>query len=118
MENLVLVSNYSDNSQPSVEIYSDKQKGAGYHRFNDGVHTAIIEINNFVGSIKLQGTLSLYPGDDDWFDIVYDSSSHDLENLNTSGVVVANATFLGKFLWVRAAYKLAQGTITNIRFKY
>jgi hypothetical protein len=119
IENLVLVSNYSNDSQPTVESYSDKQKGAGHHKFNDSVHTAVFELDNFVGSIKLQGTLALYPGNDDWVDIVYDTASHNLTALDSTPVVaVANATFTGKFVWIRAAYTLEQGVITQIRFKY
>ena len=119
MENLVLVSNYSNDSQPLIEVYSNKQKGAGHHTRNDSVHTAVFQLDNFVGSIKLQGTLALYPSDNDWFDIEYDSSSHDLTALDSTPVVgAANATFTGKFVWIRAAYKLEQGTITEIRFNY
>lgn len=119
IENLILVSNYSDNSQPLVEVYSPKQKGAGHHTFNDGVHTAVFQLDNFVGSIKLQATLALYPGEDDWVDIVYDTASHVLSALDSTPVVaVANATFTGKFVWIRAAYILEQGAITQIRFNH
>jgi hypothetical protein len=116
IENLVLVSNYSDDSQPLVEVYSTKQKGAGHHTINDSIHTAVLQLDNFVGSIKLQATLALYPGDNDWFDIVYDTSSVDLTALDSTGA--ASATFTGKFVWIRAAYKLEQGTITEIRYNY
>lgn len=116
IENLVLVSNYSDDSRPSVEVYSDKQKGAGHHTINDSVHTAVFQLNNFIGSIKIQATLELYPGEDDWFDVVYDTASVNFPYLvNVSSAV---STFTGKFVWIRAAYKLEQGTITEIRYNY
>jgi hypothetical protein len=116
MENLVLVSNYSDDSQPSMEVYSNKQKGAGHHTLNTGVHTAFFQLDNFVGSIKLQATLALYPGDNDWFDIVYDDASNSLLNTSLDGVEIC--TFTGKFVWIRAAYTLEQGAITEIRYTY
>ncbi len=119
IENLVLISNYSDDSQPLVEVYSTKQKGAGHHTINDSVHTAVFQLDNFVGSIKLQATLALYPGDNDWVDVVYDTASVDLTALDSTPIVGAeSATFTGKFVWIRAAYKLEQGTITEIRYNY
>jgi hypothetical protein len=116
IENLVLVSNYSDNTSPTDWKYSNKQKGAGYHTFNDGLHTIVFQFNDFVGNIKIQATLALYPGEDDWADVVYDTTSVDL--LNLDNVTNAVATFTGKVVWIRAAYRLEQGTITEIRYNY
>jgi hypothetical protein len=119
IENLVLVSNYSNDSIPSTEVYSDKQKGAGHHTFNDGLHTVVFQLDNFVGSIKIQATLALYPSDTDWFDVTYNTISTPLTALDSTPVVgTANATFTGKFAWIRAAYTLQQGTITSIRYNY
>jgi hypothetical protein len=119
IENLVLVSNYSNDSQPLVEVYSNKQKGAGHHTINDSVHTVVFQLDNFVGSIKIQATLALYPGNNDWFDVEYDSTSVDLTALDSTPVIgTANATFTGKFVWIRAAYTLEQGIISEIRYNY
>ena len=38
-------------------VFTDKFKGAGYHRKNGGLHTVMFEFNNFKGSVKLQGSL-------------------------------------------------------------
>lgn len=119
IENIVLVSNYADDSQPLIEIYSEKQKGAGYHKYNSGLHTAVFAFDNFKGSVKLQATLELYPGDDDWFDVVYDTISQSITALDSTPLVgSANCTFTGKFVWVRAAITLEQGTVSSIRYNY
>jgi hypothetical protein len=68
-ETTVLVSNITSEAVDSAFVYSDKAKGAGYHKFNDSLHTYNYVVDSFVGTIKLQGTLELFPGDDDWVDI-------------------------------------------------
>lgn len=119
IETVVLLSNISDDSAPSVWRYSAKQKGAGYNKVNNGTHTAVFVFENFKGSVKIQATLELYPTDSDWFDVVYDSSSADLGALDSTPVTNnATCTFTGKFVYIRAAYKLEEGTITEIRYNY
>lgn len=95
--------------------YGSKNKGAGYNKFNDGLHTVVYEFDNFVGTVKIQGTLELYPGDADWFDI--QGTSVIVED-STPLVANETANFIGKFVWIRAAYDLTQGTITKIRYNY
>ena len=119
IETIVLLSNATDDSQPSVWQYSAKNKGAGYHKINNGVHTAVFDLNNFKGSIKIQATLELYPAENDWFDVVYDSSDVSLTAIDSTPVTNnATCTFTGKFVYIRAAYQLEQGTITEIRYNY
>ena len=119
IETTVLLSNAADDSQPSVWQYSAKNKGAGYHKINNGVHTVVFTLNNFKGSIKMQATLELYPAENDWFDVVYDSSDVDLTALDSTPITNnATCTFTGKFVYIRAAYQLEQGTITEIRYNY
>ena len=119
IETIVLLSNAADDSQPSVWQYSQKNKGAGYHKINNGVHTVFFELDNFKGSIKIQATLELYPTESDWFDVVYDSSDISLTAIDSTPVTNnATCTFTGKFVFIRAAYQLEQGTITEIRYNY
>ena len=118
-ENIVLLSNASDDSQPLSWQYSDKNRGAGYYKTSNGVHTAVFEFNNFKGIVKIQATLELYPGDNDWFDVSYDSSDVDLTTLDSTPIVNnATCTFTGKFVFIRAAYMLEEGTITEIRYNH
>jgi hypothetical protein len=73
-ETTVLLSNITDDSQPSTWQYGEKHIGAGYYKNGNGVHTMTFELNNFKGSIKVQATLDLNPGINDWVDVVLDSS--------------------------------------------
>lgn len=114
-ETRVLASNISVEAQAVEFSYGDKNKGAGYHKNTDGVHTVVYEFNNFVGTVKIQGTLELYPGAYDWVDVqgtaigITDSSALTLNE---------SRTFVGKFVYIRAAYNVQNGTITEIRYNY
>ena len=183
IESIILVSNYSDDSKPNEFVYSTKQKGAGYQQNNSGVHTKVYAFDQFKGAVKLQGTLALYPGEADWFDIPYsivggdstvipgayytviggDSSIIPASYASTGlgsqmppayySVIGADGNFVpngpyptilggdstiipghfagvtgtisdstitcslvGKFVWIRAAYLLEEGTIVQIRY--
>jgi hypothetical protein len=60
-ETIVLLSNITDDSQPSTWQYGEKHIGAGYYKNGNGVHTMTFELNEFKGSIKVQATLDLIP---------------------------------------------------------
>ena len=75
-ETIVLLSNVTDDSQPSTWQYGEKHIGAGYYKNGNGVHTMTFELNNFKGSIKVQATLDLNPGVNDWFDVILDEVPH------------------------------------------
>lgn len=113
-ENIVLLSNISTESTDSSFAYSDKNKGAGYNKNGDGVHTVVYTVDSFVGTIKMQGTLELYPGENDWVDITGTELGGDSSVFSAS----QSRTFVGKFLWIRAAYNLQNGIITQIRYNY
>jgi hypothetical protein len=113
VETITLLENITTEASDSTYSYGDKQKGAGYHKNNDGAHTAVYQFNNFIGTVKLQGTLESYPGDNDWFDISGTEIGGDSTQIFEDAY---SRTFYGKFVWVRAAYNLQNGTITEIRY--
>jgi len=117
IESRILVENTSAEATDSTFVYSDKNKGAGFHRVNNGVHTYVYQTDDFVGTIKLQATLEMYPGDEDWFDI--DNTTVGLlgDSTEFQGDTVTG-NFTGQFLWIRAAYNLQNGTITQIRYNF
>ncbi len=116
-ESIVLVSNITAESNNSGYVYSNKNKGAGYNKNGDGVHTVVYVVDDFIGSIKMQGTLELYPGDNDWVDIV--NTERGLAGDSTTWVNdTYTASFTGKFVWIRAAYNLQNGTIVEIRYNH
>lgn len=114
IETFTLVENVSEEN---IEfVYSEKKAAAGYHRRSSGLHTFQFELDNFKGTIKIQGTLDLYPGDDDWVDLDFDSGSP-LESLDSTPLVTNETrNITGNWVWIRAACLLEQGTITKIRF--
>lgn len=114
LENHVLISDISIESVDSSFAYSNKNKGAGYNKNGDGVHTVVYWLDNFVGTIKMQGTLELYPGENDWVDIPGTELGGDSSVFSSS----QNRTFTGKFIWIRAAYNLQNGTISQIRYNF
>lgn len=112
-ETTILIENITSEAQNLDFVYSDKQKGSGYHKLGDGLHTYVYTVDSFVGVIKLQGTLELYPGDNDWVDI--EDTVFDGDSSISSG---ATGNFTGNFIWIRAAYNLQDGTIHQIRYNH
>lgn len=113
-ENHIILSDVSAESVDSSYVYSSKNKGAGYNKNGDGVHTVVYALDRFVGTIKMQGTLELYPGEYDWVDVAGTELGGDSSVFNTA----QNRTFTGKFVWIRAAYNLQNGTINQIRYNF
>jgi len=92
--------------------FTFKNKGAGYAGRLDTTTTVQYLLDNFSGTVKMQGTLELYPGDNDWVDI--DSTVVDDDSSSADDDYVFS--FNGNFVWLRAAYKLTDGTILSIRY--
>jgi len=115
VEKRVLLENITTEASNSDFSYGEKKIGAGYHKNNDGVHTVVYQVNAFSGTVKIQATLELYPNDNDWFDV------EDTEIGNDSSQFISDVysrNFTGKFVWIRAAYNLQNGTIEQIRYNY
>jgi len=115
-ENQVLLSNITAEAADSTYAYGSKQPGAGYHKRSDSMHTATYSVNSFVGTIKLQGTLALYPADSDWFDI--DGTDIGLGSDSSAWTITNSINFTGNFVWLRVAYNVQNGTITSILYNY
>lgn len=56
--------------------YSTEVKGDSFYGYSDGYHTFQVTYNQFVGRFRIQATLSLTPGENDWFDVVADTSTY------------------------------------------
>jgi hypothetical protein len=97
----------------SAILVTDKKKGAGYHKIADNLHTFVFQFTNWTGVVNVQATLSLYPGDNDWFSImtVGTDGSTDFDDAYTSSVS-------GNFVWIRAICYCDEGEITQIRYNY
>ena len=111
-QSYVLVENQSNEDSIGVFNYSEKSPGAGYKGLIDTTTTVLYQLDNFVGDIKMQGTLELYPGDNDWIDIADTNIDAD----STPLVDSFSTSFTGNFVWLRAAYSVQDGTLTEIRY--
>ena len=111
-ESRVLLENASTEDSTGTYRFTDKAPGAGYQGRLDTTTTVLYNFNEFVGEVKMQGTLELYPGDTDWFDIVDTAIDADSTVITDSYTV----SFTGNIVWLRAAYSIQNGTITQIRY--
>lgn len=116
IENHVLLANISAESVDFV--YGGKSKAAGYFNSNDSLHTLIATLDLFLGEIKIQGTLELYPSDNDWVDVVFDTGGSISVNDSSAITATITRTFRGNFIWLRAAYRIDNGSITQIRYNF
>ena len=117
IESTIILENLGDQS-PNLSIYTftDKFIGAGYYRKHSGLHTVQYNLNEFLGSIKIQGTLELYPGESDWVDLLY-SNGNAIETEDSATLTGTYArNIIGNWVWIRAAYILEQGTIGLVRY--
>lgn len=116
LENITVFSAYGRGYNPVTDVdtvfYSDKNRGAGYYKKNDGLHTVLFHTEAFVGEITIQATLELYPADADWIDIHTETFALDSSNSNRS----TNIT--GNFVFIRAKYHIEDGEIVTVRYNH
>ena len=103
-----------DTTTATGSFSSAWQPGAGYHNQVANVHTIVTEFNNFVGTVELQGTLEIFPGEKDWVTLKNTSNQSIIYEGALNGAL--NATSRGNFLWIRAVGTVTSGEITKIRF--
>jgi len=108
----VILENTSTESSDSAFSFSEKYEGAGYHNLANNTHTVQYMLDNFSGTVKMQATLAIDPGTDDWSDIAGTEIGGDSTTFSDSQSV----SFSGNYVWIRAAYNLQNGTITQIRY--
>jgi hypothetical protein len=120
IESHLLLENINAEAVDLSFSYGTKQPGAGYYRLSNPLHTAVYTVNAFSGTVKIQGTLAMYPRDIDWFDIDGTTIGDDSTVMSgeTVDAVSFSRNFTGNFMWIRAAYNLQDGTIVSIRYNY
>ena len=116
LENITVFStygrDYNNVSDASTLFYSNKNKGAGFYKNGNGYHTILYHTEGFVGTITIQATLELYPGNSDWFDVSTETFALDSSNSNRMETIVGN------FVFIRAAYHIEDGEIIELRYSY
>jgi hypothetical protein len=104
----------------NLTYISNPEKGDGYFGSSDGLHTVTYSVaQNFIGEIKMQGTLALNPIDvsstqTDWFDIVGTDIVYPYPGSNNTQY----ANFTGLFVWVRGVVVISQGAVTVLNYNH
>jgi hypothetical protein len=122
------VGNYNGSS---ASFSSDKVKGDGYYGFSDGMHTVAWRVSDFVGTVKIQGSLAQDPASTDWVDInlreadgSYSATADGLiSEVTTLSQQYTTATsesrvynLKGNFVWIRANISsFTAGTINTVQ---
>lgn len=98
----------------SQVVTGTSYKGDGYYNRSDGFHTVQYNVIGFVGTIKIQASLSTNPAEADWFavsDSVHTSTSTNATESNGSFI----KNFTGNYVWVRAVINgWTSGTVSSI----
>jgi hypothetical protein len=105
-----------ENASATGKFISKKQPGTGYHQTYDNLHTFVLRFSNWDGELRLQGTLEIFPGDDDWFDLRDSADTLLVYGGDYDGTFTANVR--GNFVWIRAVGAIKSGIITEIRYNY
>ena len=93
---------------------SEAIKADGYYGNSDGLHTvAYIVSSDYVGTIKMQGSLATNPEDQDWFDISGTSVGNGVDVVPTQYI-----NFTGNFVWVRSIVTADTGSLTKILLNF
>jgi hypothetical protein len=117
MNSETILSSQSHNGDSAVQtVIGDKYKGDGYYGRSDGFHTVQYNITGFVGTIDIQATLAVNPGDADWFTI-YTQAYPVVNDEGTTGSFMSN--FTGNYVWVRAyVNNWTDGTVNSIQLNH
>ena len=98
----------------TTSFQTTKVKGDGYYGYTDGLHTVAYFLNDFVGTLKMQGSLAETPTSTDWFDIDGTTMTNAV-----AGSTPVTYNFTGNFVWLRvAAVSFTGGSITKIQLNY
>jgi hypothetical protein len=101
--------NYDGSSQ---DFFSEVKRAANYYQGQGSIQTVTIQVQDFVGRIRLQATLNDDPAAALWFDVYdYDRISPTTEYHPVS--------LVGNYAWMRAEITdFSAGTIQTISITY
>jgi len=127
--NTVSVS-YPNTGTTALIYTSERIKGDGYFGGSDGIHTVFWSVDDFIGTIEIQGTLASDPDNNDWVSVKLTQLSNRFY-IDTTGLVTAagldstrytvetttskSYNFTGNFVWVRGRIsEFTQGVMNGI----
>ena len=110
--------NYPNTATEALVYSSNPVKGDGYFGSSDGLHTIQFNLQNFVGTVAVQGTLATSPSDSDWFNVRLDSGDTAVTYTSATNIVTCY-NFIGNIVWVRANISdFTQGTVNSIQLNH
>tara|TARA_Y200000002_G_scaffold322025_1_gene282438 strand:- start:796 stop:1194 length:399 start_codon:yes stop_codon:yes gene_type:complete len=129
MADTITVLTTSSHSSGTQTLQSEKVKGDAYFGTTDGLHTVMVDLNGFIGTIKIQGSLEDTPSSTDWFDIDLSDGEFTIDTTGkVTDVVLNNLAYssaetstkgyncTGNFVWLRAdVSNWTAGTIQRIQ---
>ena len=128
MADTVQILETSSHTSGTQTLKSEKVKGDAYFGTTDGLHTVMIDLAGFIGTIKIQGSLADDPAETDWFDAQLNDGEFQVDaSGKVTKIVVESITYAlaetsikvynttGNFVWLRANISdWTAGTITRI----
>lgn len=99
------------NSENNLNLVGDAQPGDSYYGYTDGLHTVAVYGENLTGRVRIQGTLSLNPTEDDWFNILLNGVPF---KDYTSFTGVEGFTFSANLVFLRATLDRDALGITDV----
>lgn len=110
-------------------ITGDPTRGAGWYGPNSGLHSVAIRVLNFQGRVRVQATLAMIPGDNDWFSVLpngvaywqYPRPGFVIGLPSTGETSNVGFNFSYNVVWVRATVDrsyLIPPTQTPLQFSY
>ena len=116
----ILTQNTHTGDSGILSVTGDNFKGDGYYGRSDGFHTVQYDLDNFLGTVAIQGTLAIEPTSDDWFNITdtqHISTTNDSSSSTSDGGFIYN--FTGNYVWVRAHVdNWTDGTVNFIKLNH
>lgn len=121
---------YPLGAEEPIDIVSERIKGDGYFGNSSGLHTVFWSVDEFIGTIEIQGTLASNPTESDWV-IVKLTQPGNKFYIDTTGLVTAvgidstrytlqtttskSYNFTGNFVWIRGRIsEFTQGVMNGI----
>ena len=59
-----------------ISVTTDPVRGAGWYGPTTGLHTVVIQVQNFQGRLTIEAAIATDPGDDDWFNVMPEAAPY------------------------------------------
>lgn len=106
-----VVIEFSDFLVRNSLYYSSDYAGAAMIDNETGIHSAVVDLSGFTGTVTVQGSVELTPPNDDslWFPIT--------SQVFTNQTGLSYIPFQGELMWVRFQLSIVSGTLNQITYR-